>query len=286
MNVSGYSAPARNLPPVIINDVTMPPIEVNGERVVTLSMIDKVHGRPDGTASRNFRENRARLTEGEDYYEVTQPDEIRRLGVVRPQGGYPAKVIAITEDGYLMLVKSLNDDLAWKVQKALVRAYFKKPKLPVLPTRGPRLDVNREHRLTMKDQVTYAKMAGLTGNQALLAANRATTLLTGIDNLGLLGIASLPAPQNEALLSPSDIAAQTEYRSGRAVNDRLCALALQIRGRDHKGRIYYEPTDAGAAAGGTMQDIGKKHGDGTPVRQLKWASSIIRYLEEADGQRH
>lgn len=31
----------------------------------------------------------------------------------------------MTESGYLMLVKSFNDDLAWQVQRCLVNAYFK-----------------------------------------------------------------------------------------------------------------------------------------------------------------
>lgn len=286
MNVSTHSASARKMPAVVVNDVPMTPIEVNGERVVTLAMIDKVHGRPDGTARRNFNVNKDRLVEGKHYHVKSQADEIRSLGLQRPQGGVPSAVTLMTERGYLMLVKSFTDELAWQVQDMLVESYFSKPILPVLPTRGPRLDVSREHRLTMKDQVMYAKMAGLTGNQVLLAANRATTLLTGIDNLGLLGVANLPAPTPEALLTPSDIAERIGARSGQAVNKRLCELLLQNQHRDHKMRIYYEPTDSGIAAGGVMVDTNKKHGDGTPVRQLRWSSSIIRHLEEVNGPRH
>ncbi|MBS6504229.1 MAG: ORF6C domain-containing protein, partial [Clostridium sp.] len=35
------------------------------------------------------------------------------------------KGLLITESGYLMLVKSLQDDLAWKVQRELVNNYFR-----------------------------------------------------------------------------------------------------------------------------------------------------------------
>ncbi len=52
-----------------------------------------------------------------DYFEVNQSDEIRRLGIERPQGGTPTKVILITESGYLILVKSFTDDLSWQVQR-------------------------------------------------------------------------------------------------------------------------------------------------------------------------
>lgn len=42
-------------------------------------------------------------------------------------------VTLLTESGYLMLVKSFTDDLAWEVQRELVKTYFnkKKPMSPV-----------------------------------------------------------------------------------------------------------------------------------------------------------
>ncbi|WP_314712915.1 phage antirepressor KilAC domain-containing protein [Sphingobium yanoikuyae] len=111
---------------VTINDVSLTPIEVNGQRVVTLAMIDKVHGRADGTAGRNFRENRDRLILGKHYEEMTA-DEIRRQSLTDVFPPRTAKGIVLTERGYLMLVKSLTDDLAWEVQDALVESYFTKP---------------------------------------------------------------------------------------------------------------------------------------------------------------
>lgn len=99
--------------------------EYKGQRVVTFKDIDTVHERTDGTAGRNFRENRNRFIENEDYFILNQPDEIRLFGFERPQGGTPKELILITEQGYLMLVKSLTDDLAWKVQRELVNTYFR-----------------------------------------------------------------------------------------------------------------------------------------------------------------
>ena len=96
-----------------------------GQRVVTFEDIDTVHQRARGTASRNFRENRDKFIEGTDYFIINQPDEIRRLGIVRPQGGTADKVTLVTESGYLMVVKSLHDDLAWQVQRLLVNCYFR-----------------------------------------------------------------------------------------------------------------------------------------------------------------
>lgn len=87
-----------------------------------------MHGRPDGTARHRFAENKDRFIENEDYFIVTQKsientelDEKRPIGIetVSPRG-----TALITEQGYLMLVKSFTDDLAWTVQRQLVNGYF------------------------------------------------------------------------------------------------------------------------------------------------------------------
>lgn len=100
------------------------PLEYRGEPVVTLAQIDALHKRPAGTAKRNFSSNKKHLILGEDFFEVNQRDEFRPAGLERPQGGHSGKAILLTEMGYLMVVKSFKDDLAWQVQRKLVRAYF------------------------------------------------------------------------------------------------------------------------------------------------------------------
>lgn len=97
--------------------------EYQGKRVVTFKDIDAVHQRKSGTASRNFNQNKARFIEGTDFYRVPLTDnEIRRAFDVGPTQSI---VIVITETGYLMLVKSFTDDLAWRVQRELVDSYFR-----------------------------------------------------------------------------------------------------------------------------------------------------------------
>ncbi|CAB3861309.1 ORF6N domain-containing protein [Achromobacter denitrificans] len=107
-----------------IHGTEIPVVEVHGVRVVTLAMVDRVHRRPEGTARRSFNEHRARFVETEDFLEMTA-DEIRTqsLGHVFPPR--TPKGIVLTESGYLMLVKSFTDDLAWKVQRDLVNGYFR-----------------------------------------------------------------------------------------------------------------------------------------------------------------
>ena len=97
--------------------------EYKGQRVVTFKDIDMVHERPDGTAKRNFNTNKARFVEGEDYF-IVSADEIRtsRMFPISDKD-FMSKAL-ITEQGYLMLVKSFTDDLAWEVQRKLVSSYF------------------------------------------------------------------------------------------------------------------------------------------------------------------
>lgn len=98
------------------------------QRVVTFADIDRVHQRPQGTAGRNFRENRDYFIINEDYF-VLKPldienDEFRLSGIskseINNRGTY-----FVTEMGYLMIAKSLTDLKAWKVQRDLVNCYFK-----------------------------------------------------------------------------------------------------------------------------------------------------------------
>jgi hypothetical protein len=116
------------------------PILYRDQRVITLRMMDEAHERPDGTAGRNFRENRRRLLEGEDYFEVPY-DEWRQWDTVTTNfvaTEYRGSLILLTESGYLLLVKSFRDDLAWNVQRSLVSVYFRAkqspPPSPVLLT--------------------------------------------------------------------------------------------------------------------------------------------------------
>lgn len=97
--------------------------EYKGQRVVTFKDIDEVHQRPEGTARKRFNDNKKHFIEGEDFYKIT-PSEFRTA-----LGGMDARqsndIIVITESGYLMLVKSFTDDLAWSVQRQLVNNYFR-----------------------------------------------------------------------------------------------------------------------------------------------------------------
>ena len=102
--------------------------EYKGQRVVTFKDIDSVHSRPIGTANKRFLDNKKRFVEGEDYFKVSNSEIRKSLLFHVSDNDYTDKVL-VTESGYLMLVKSFTDDLAWEVQRKLVNEYFRAKKL-------------------------------------------------------------------------------------------------------------------------------------------------------------
>lgn len=109
---------------VTINETKLPIKEYRGQRVVTLKEIDTVHERPEGTARRNFNTNKERFIEGIDFFQVCA-DDIRTHKILELSPKAHEDMTLITESGYLMLVKSFQDDLAWTVQRQLVNTYFR-----------------------------------------------------------------------------------------------------------------------------------------------------------------
>lgn len=127
----------------LINGNYMAIKEYNSQRVVTFKDIDTVHGRPEGTARRNFNQNKQRFIEGVDFFKIT-PNEFR-TAFGNMDKRQQNDVTLITESGYLMLVKSFTDDLSWTVQRELVNIYFKTrteqlPTAPMLKAMEKRLE--------------------------------------------------------------------------------------------------------------------------------------------------
>lgn len=110
---------------VKINETSLKMKEFEGQRVVTFKDIDNVHQRPSGTARKRFNDNKKHFILNEDYF-VRKTDEAKKeFGITAPNG-----LTLITESGYLMLVKSFTDDLAWSVQRELVKNYFRAKEQP------------------------------------------------------------------------------------------------------------------------------------------------------------
>ena len=83
------------------------------------------------------------------------------------RGGFRGDITLITESGYLMLVKSFTDDLAWDVQRQLVNSYFRKGpadrslRLQIQQERAEAMLLNAKTR-AFKQLIQAAKDKGLS----------------------------------------------------------------------------------------------------------------------------
>lgn len=93
--------------------------EYNGQPVVTFRDIDAIHQKPDGSARKNFNNNKKYFIEGVDYFVQNLHEASSEYGINAPNG-----LKLFTQTGYLMIVKSFTDDLSWAIQRELVNGYF------------------------------------------------------------------------------------------------------------------------------------------------------------------
>lgn len=110
---------------VEINNHKLQVREFNNQRVVTFNDIDTIHERPNGTAKRNFTKNKDKFIKDVDYFEIRKSEVGTNFVQTYGFNKFAPSGVLITESGYLMLVKSLTDDLAWKVQRSMVNNYFR-----------------------------------------------------------------------------------------------------------------------------------------------------------------
>lgn len=165
----------NELKTITINNTDISVKEYQDKRVVTLKEIDQCHGRPDGTARKRFNDNKTHFIEGVDYFK-TKCSEVRPFfGQTLPNGFNPnGDIILITESGYLMLVKSFTDDLAWDVQRQLVNSYFKvtksQPNSETAKMRAEAMLLNAKNR-TAKQMLKLWSDAGIKPQYQALSLN-------------------------------------------------------------------------------------------------------------------
>jgi len=146
---------------VVINGKEIEKIEYRQQPVITMPMIDDLHQRPKGTARQTFHRNKDRFIEDQDYFKVPYEEWLglgfsvcfsyaekdsntnnqdRNIFSVRnsyaEKRRYSGDMTFFTQTGYLMLVKSFNDDLAWKIQRQLVNRYFETKPLVTTPQKN------------------------------------------------------------------------------------------------------------------------------------------------------
>lgn len=255
---------------VKINDTDMQVIEYQGQRVAALAQIDAVHSRPEGTAGRNFREHKHRFIEGQDFFEVDQPDEIRRLGFERPQGGTPSKIILMTEQGYTMLVKPFTDDLAWQVQRQVVTGYFRAKVEGSRRAAVKQLQDSSRVRAWLMIGKAVAGVRGVKPEIAMSVTLDAIEKDTGLPATSLRLALPGATVQEAAKLNPTKLGERLGGKSAKAVNLALIALGFMVKGsRDN------EITEAGKQYGEMVPYTRHGHSGYQPL----WYEPVLEHLQ-------
>ena len=109
--------------------------------------------------------------------------------------------------------------------------------------------------------------AGITGNQLTIALNNMYRTYSGKNALEA-GNIQLEAPTKKQILTPTEIGSHFGIKAQR-VNEILAGAGYQ-----HKINSKWEALPPGEPYA-VMQDVAKKHKHGTPIRQLKWDSTIL-----------
>ena len=134
----------------------------------------------------------------------------------------------------------------------------------------------------LNDRIAAARIifeaAKLQDNQLALALDKVYRSNTGQSALDEAGVA-LVSPKNELALTPTQIGEQCNP----VLTPRVVNLLLQDAGYQRRIGKNWEPCDK-AAGMYELLDVNKSHSDGTPIKQLKWYSSIIPVVRRLAGQ--
>jgi prophage antirepressor-like protein len=199
-------------------------------------------------------------------------------------GGQMREMKVISESGLYALIVRSN-----KPQAKVFRKWVTSEVLPAIRKTGqyvaPQQPKHGQLALVQQDwqaAVEMAKIAGLTGNQAVLAADKLMRNMTGVSPLAQLETLHLICETQERNLTPTEIASLAEIKglanTAQQVNVMLERMGLQVARYAGKQKTWV-PTEKGRPFA-VLLDTNKSYNCGTPVQQLKWKESVAGEIVE------
>jgi hypothetical protein len=235
--------------------------EYEQQRVVTFKDIDELHQRAEGTAGRNFRENKEFFVEGVDYFNLSG-ESLEKFATTNFVGTKVRSLILITQTGYPMLTKSMNDSLSWAVQRELVNNYFSPMKKKARP---------KSLNTVLRKNVTTAKYMEELGISKGIASAKAIELTekeTGAD-LSAWKVLLPYKIDKESTHNPTELGKMIGCKAQR-VNKLLIEHGLQIR----LDNGNYEVTELGKKYSELLPFARNGHSD----YQIKWKKSVLEVI--------
>ena len=215
--------------------------------------------------------------------QVLDGDE-KGLSKVYTLGG-SQQVSVINESGLYTLIVRSN-----KPQAKVFRKWVTQEVLPTIRKTGQYIAQQQQPKhgqlsLVLEDYqaaVAMAKLVGLGGNQAYLAADKMMRNMTGVSPLTQLEMLHLVCETQERNLTPTEIASLDEIRglagTARQVNVVLEQMGFQSSRYAGKQKTWV-PTEKGRPFA-VLLDTNKSYSCGTPVQQLKWKESVVKEIRK------
>jgi len=202
--------------------------------------------------------------ENKDYLGFTEKS-------VKPQGGRPSKEYALTLD----MAKELS--MVERTAKGKqAREYFIECEKRVrqIDRALPPAKHAKEALQLAATAFRTARTFGFDQNMATISANQFVRKITGLDLLDGFGQTHLIAANQQSLYcTPTELGQMMGGVPARQVNLLLAGAGLQARVGE-----YWQPLEAGQEFA-RLYDTGKRHGNGTPIQQIKWADAVLPLLQ-------
>lgn len=199
-----------------------------------------------------------------------EEDERKFARIYQDSHGRDQQEYALTQDLTYNLVLGYDPALRLKVVRRWMELETSATPAPAKRTRKPAFDVAYRRLLSVASTLPH-----VDENQRCLMAARGTLELTGINPLELMGATSIPAPDAENYLTPTQIGERIGL-SGQAVNRTLIQQGYQVKVAASATGSDYEPTDKGEDVS-RLFDTTRRNGKGSQ-QQLKWSPRMVSVL--------
>lgn len=250
-------------------------VEYKSKPVLTTAQLAEFYGAQAKNITDNFANHANRFEEGKHFFKLEGSD-LKNFKDITDNIGYvpkqSARLILWTEKGAARHAKILDTDQAWEIFEQLEDCYF-----AVKEMAQPKLQKEKPIQLgsVTRQCAMMARAFGFKGNQAVLATDKAVKALTGQSPLELMGETHLIAENKQQVFTPTQLGEMVEPKiSARKVNTVLEQLGYQEK---TSGAWVITPKGEKLCE---MLDTGKKHGDGTPVKQVKWYQSVMSDIKQ------
>lgn len=260
---------------VKIEDQNVNVVEYKNLPVLTTEQMAEFYGTDPVRIRQNHLRNAERFTEGKHFFKVEGEhlkDLKKSLTISKILSPNARSIILWTEKGAARHAKILDTDQAWEVFEKLEDCYF--AMMEIAQPKPPKEKQIQIGTITRQFSI-MCKALGFKGNQHTLAVDKAVKNATGISPLEMIGETHLIAENKQQVFTPTQLGELCEPKiSARKVNEILAQLGFQ----EKAGSIWVVTPKGKKLC--EMLDTGKKHSDGTPVKQVKWYQSVMEDIKQ------